>query len=397
MKKRIIVIGLSVLFVFITVVSVGSSAYTIFQYYDNYVYVTSNVKEKYWHTYNDCDPTRNADKITLREAVNRGYEKCSKCGNNIYQQTPIGKYNEDTKNNNSVTTNESPIDDICKILSAIGSTLAAIMGVLFMLVLAWGMIAEPIIEKVKESRRIKRLKAEEAKIEKIRQKQKRIEEKSKVEFVYCPECGASYMKGKTSNKCAECGYVFDTKVDNRKNRKCYCIDKSKLPNGSLNENRYVKAFVDIYHKLRRLAINIPVFDTPDMELLSFLYAMTDYFAFQKQYSETKRSEISDILIKALTDTFGCNEQQIDLVIKRNSLYSEFIRGRKPVGFCFLNTLEYPNGIARCYAGLCDLMVDHEFYDDESSPLPLVDIINCYAVNNFAFKLADILEVYYNAL
>ncbi len=217
------------------------------------------------------------------------------------------------------------------------------------------------------------------------------------DIVYCPKCGASYIKGKTSNKCAKCGYVFDTKVDNGKNRKCYCIDKSKLPNGSLNENRYVKAFVDIYHKLRRLAINIPVFDTPDMELLSFLYAMTDYFAFQKQYSETKRSEISDILIKTMTATFGCNKQQIDLVMKRNSLYSEFIRGRKPVGFCFLNTLEYPNGIARCYAGLCDLMVDHEFYDDESSPLPLVDIINCYAVNNFAFKLADILEVYYNAL
>lgn len=49
---------------------------------------------------------------------------------------------------------------------------------------------------------------QEDKAEKV---EKGLKENEKIEFVYCSECGASYIKGEEPDVCEDCGYVIHEK------------------------------------------------------------------------------------------------------------------------------------------------------------------------------------------
>lgn len=205
MRKKLL-IWIVTLLVLIPAASINVYAYTIYQYYDNYVYVASSGKGKCWHTDENCSHMRDAYEITLREAIDSGYKKCSKCGNDIYQQIPIGEHNENAVADSKSVSQESLLDKAGKVCGTIAYTLVAIMELLFMLCLVWGLIVDPIIKRVKENREIKQRKIIQSNTAKqhLHQTQAR---KADVELVYCPECAKAYVKGEEPYMC-KCGYIF---------------------------------------------------------------------------------------------------------------------------------------------------------------------------------------------
>lgn len=205
MRKKLL-IWIVTLLVLIPTVNVNVYAYTIYQYYDNYVYIASSDKGKCWHTDENCSNMKDACEITLREAIDSGYKKCSKCRNDIYQQIPIGEHNENTVTDSKSVSQESLLDKAGKVFGTIAYTLAAIMELIFMLCIVWGLIVDPIIKSVKEKREIKQRKIIQSDIAKKYQHQTQAR-KADVELVYCPECAKAYVKGEEPYMC-KCGYIF---------------------------------------------------------------------------------------------------------------------------------------------------------------------------------------------